>query len=125
MTLNPSSVIRSVDPSGENIKSYTDSTGSKVQGVALVNEQEQLIGGPSYPLYTQGFGLNNIDEASSTITYIGKETDNGRWLVMKIDTSVGTAVTYATIVNNPSRGTYAVAWAARAALFYNTYAVAV
>jgi hypothetical protein len=71
------------------------------------------------------FATNNIDEASATVTYIGKEDADGAWFIMKIDTSSGTAFTYATITNNTDQTTgYADAFADRATLTYSTYSTA-
>lgn len=71
------------------------------------------------------YGANNIAEPSATITYVGKETKDADWLVQKIDTSSDTALTYATILNNPTVTTYADAWTARAStLVYGTYSQA-
>jgi len=66
-------------------------------------------------------GTNDIDEASETITYIGKEDANGGWQIMKIDTTSGTAITYATAANNPGYASYATAWEARTMLTYSSY----
>lgn len=71
------------------------------------------------------YSTNNIDEASDTVTYIGKEDADGAWFIMKIDTSSGTAFTYATITNNTDQTTgYADAFADRATLTYSTYSTA-
>lgn len=67
------------------------------------------------------YGTNNIDEASATVTYIGKEDADGAWYIMKIDTSSGTAFTYATVSNNPTLTSYTLAWAGRAAATYAAY----
>jgi hypothetical protein len=67
------------------------------------------------------WGTNNVDEASATVTYVGQEKSDGTWRVMKIDTSSGTAITYAAIGNNSLVTTYASAWAARVSLTYGTY----
>lgn len=68
---------------------------------------------------------NTIDEASATVTYIGKENAAAVWSILKIDTTSGTVFTYATIVNNAAQTSgYATAWAARASLTYSQYSVA-
>lgn len=70
------------------------------------------------------FSVNNIDEASSTVTYFGKESDEGFWVILKKDTSSGKAFTYATINNNASVTSYSSAWSARASLTYGVYSSA-
>jgi len=70
---------------------------------------------------TKQIGTNNLDEASATVTYVGKEDADGTWIVQKIDTSSGTAITYATVTNNPSVTSYNDAWAARTSLTYQNY----
>jgi hypothetical protein len=71
-----------------------------------------------------GFSTNNIDEASATLTYIGKEDGDGAWYVQKIDTSSGTAITYATLNNNAAVTDYTTAWTNRGTLTYNNYSTA-
>ncbi len=62
----------------------------------------------------------DVDEASATITYVGKEDKDGNWLIMKIDTTAGTFIRYASKKNNPSYADYASAWTDRALLVYGT-----
>jgi hypothetical protein len=70
------------------------------------------------------WGVNNIDEASATVTYIGAENSEGDWYIKKIDTTSGTSFTHATEVNNGSYTTYATAWTARTLLTYGAYSTA-
>lgn len=70
------------------------------------------------------YATSDIDEASATVTYIGKMDADGAWMVMKIDSSSGTAFTYATELNNATVTSYADAWTARATLTYGTYSEA-
>ena len=70
------------------------------------------------------FGTNDIDEASATLTYIGKEDADGVWVIQKIDESSGLAIGYATQSNNPSVTSYAEAWANRDSLTYGSYSEA-
>lgn len=67
------------------------------------------------------FGVNDVDTASATLTYVGKEDKDGNWCVQKIDTTTGVAVRWASSLNNGGYLTYAAAWAARASLTYGTY----
>jgi len=77
----------------------------------------------SNPLPTESvkYNTNEIEEASSTVTYFGMEDKNGNWLVKKIDTTSGAAFSYATINNNSSYATYDTAWTARNSLVYSNY----
>jgi len=70
---------------------------------------------------TKVSGTNNIDEASSTLTYVGKEDKDGVWAIQKIDTSSGTSITYATQTNNPTYTSYSNAWTNRTSLTYSAY----
>lgn len=67
------------------------------------------------------FGTCDVEVASATVTYVGKEDKDGSWLVQKIDTTSGTSIRYATVTNNPGYLNYSAAWAARASLTYQTY----
>lgn len=64
------------------------------------------------------FEMRNMIEASSTLTYIGKEKNTGEWLFLKLDSSSVLVKTYATVVNNPSVTSYADAYSAYASLTY-------
>lgn len=77
-------------------------------------------------LRQERISVNDIDEASSTLTYMGKEDGDGIWIIQKIDESSNpTLFTYASEKNNSSYKTYSAAWTARAGLNYNNYEVAV
>ena len=106
MPLTPSSVKRSTDATGDDIKTFIDSGSKVVQAVAMLD----------------GFVTNHLEEATATVTYIGKQRLDAAWLVVKLDTTTGIVMTYASIVNNATVLTYAAAWAARATtLVYSTY----
>ncbi len=92
-----------INPDGTNIGSSSDSSLQKISA-------------------TLRFATNNIDEASETLIYIGKEDKDGAYLIKKIDTSSGTVITFATIVNNVAVTTYASAWSSRASLSYTNFA---
>jgi hypothetical protein len=85
-----------------------------------------VVNPPGYSVSTAGdeYQTNDIAEPSAVLTYFGKEKADGTWLVMSVDTTSGTAIRYASVANNAAITTYAAAWAARATLTYNTYAVA-
>lgn len=57
---------------------------------------------------SQLFGVNDIEEASATVTYIGDE-------------SSGTSFGYATEKNNSDYKNYTDAWTNRASLTYQNY----
>lgn len=67
------------------------------------------------------YGLNDYEVASATITYVGKERNDGAWMVTEIDSTTGYAITYATVANNPSVTTYTDAWTDRATLTYGSF----
>jgi len=67
------------------------------------------------------FNTNDIEEASTTITYIGSENQTGAWYIKKIDTTSGNVFSHATVTNNAAYTTYDTAWAARASLVYANY----
>jgi exopolysaccharide biosynthesis protein len=94
------------------------------KGLDAVRSIEAITSDNGIPTFSQ-YSTNAIDEASATVTYIGKEDKDGNWYVLKIDTSSGTVFTYATITNNPTQTTgYADAWADRATLTYDIFSVA-
>lgn len=64
---------------------------------------------------------NDIDDVSeNNVTYIGKETEEGLWLIMKIVTdSSGTTIRGASQKNNVAYDNYASAWEDRLSLTYD------
>ena len=70
------------------------------------------------------FSTNDVEEASSSLTYVGKEDADGQWALVKIDESSDTSIQYATVSNNPTKTTYTTAWADRASLTYQNYSEA-
>lgn len=64
------------------------------------------------------FMAHDVDEPSSTLTYVGKVRKDGTWVIMKIDTASGTAIRYAGSKNNSSYSDYASAWNDRDSLTY-------
>ena len=114
MALTNSSVKRSVDAIGDDILTFQTSGSKQVQAVASVDDSGAQI---------VGYGACNVAVAGA-ITYVGKESAAGAWLVMSIDATSGTVIRYATVANNVAVLTYAAAWAARATLTYGTYSEA-
>ncbi|RLI53851.1 MAG: hypothetical protein DRP09_14645, partial [Candidatus Thorarchaeota archaeon] len=62
--------------------------------------------------------FHDLDEAGSPVTYVGKLTSGGSWLVNKVDETSQVDSTYANISNNSSYDSYVTAWAARGSLVY-------
>lgn len=67
------------------------------------------------------FTVLNVDENTSTTTYVGKTDNYGNWVIQKIIADPNIAVTYASAVNNPTYTTYSSAWASRTSLSYDSY----
>jgi len=67
------------------------------------------------------FNTNDIEEASSTVTYIGMEDDAGTWYLLKIDSSSDFSFGHASIATDVGEATYSAAWTARASLSYGDY----
>lgn len=71
------------------------------------------------------FNTSDIDEASNTVTYIGKMDADGAWLILKIDSSSNpNSFTYASVLNNPTVTSYGDAYTNRATLTYGAYSTA-
>jgi len=82
----------------------------------------QYIGSTNpLPINDIKYNTNDIEEASSTITYIGAEDKDGNWYIKKIDTTTGCVFSHATVKNNSGYTTYDTAWTARAGLTYQNY----
>ena len=107
---------------------FNSSFDDSYQVLAVENLVLDTVSGDVKRLTSADLGvykLNNVETASSTVTYLGTESPDGNYLIKKIDTSSGVAITYATIANNASVSTYSSAWSQRATLTYNVYSVAV
>lgn len=105
--------------------STTDLTTPTKVAVDPITNGLVVSGAVSISTISDDHKTNTIDEASATVTYIGKENASAVWSILKIDTTSGTVFTYATIVNNAAQTSgYATAWAARASLTYSQYSVA-
>lgn len=72
------------------------------------------------------FSVNDLDEASATITYVGYEAQDGHWYIKKLDETSGLAVGHATRKNNTSANvaSYTNAWTNRATLTYTDISLA-
>lgn len=103
---------------GTTVPVYVDPTTHRLYVDSLLNSA-------SVTQTIAKFGLNQTESPSTTLTYLGKETKDGEWLIVSIDSTSGVTMTYATVTNNPTVTTYADAWAARATtLVYGTYSQA-
>jgi len=63
------------------------------------------------------FLLNNVEDDSGT-KYLGEEKKSGEWRFTKITPTK--AFTYATVTNNPTKTSYALAYASYSSLTYET-----
>jgi hypothetical protein len=105
-----------------NVKQETVQWTAKSHRVTEVDSDgNEITPSNPKPVDTIVYNTNNIDEASTTVCYIGMEDKNGSWSVKRIDTTSGASFTYATVKNNTSYLTYDTAWTARAALTYENY----
>ena len=68
--------------------------------------------------------INNFEEVSTTVNYLGMEDKDGVAVIEKIDTTSGVIITYATIINNPTRTTYTDLWNNRTTNIFNIYSEA-
>jgi len=62
--------------------------------------------------------LQDVDEASSTLTYLGKLKNDGKWLIVKIDSTSGATFRFANESNNSSYSDYSTAFTNRTTLTY-------
>lgn len=104
-----------VDSGGEQVTV----TGGKLDVNASIDTTGLATSANQNP--ADAYTTNDIDEATTTVTYIGMETSSGSWYVKKIDTTTDTSFGHATITNNASYLTYTTAWAARTLLTYNNF----
>lgn len=72
----------------------------------------------SYDMFAN-YKTQEVDEVSN-VTYVGKLTPNGKYLIEKItDNSGDLIIQFANISNNPTQFTYSNAWGNRITLTYN------
>ena len=67
---------------------------------------------------TEEFSINDVDDASSTTSYIGLAKSDGTWLIRKVVDSTTFSIRYANVSNNSSYTDYSTAWTNRASLTY-------
>jgi len=92
----------------------------------LTQDADGTVVGGLKRITSKAFGdyiANDIEETGN-LTYIGFENLDGDYFIQKIDATSGKSIRFATIVNNPTRTTYALAWTNRATLTYETYSTA-
>ena len=90
---------------------YTDGV-SRPRGVNTMAVHIQ------HTTFDDALALNDFEEASTTLLYLGSTTPQGAYRIERIDLSDGIVIGYASAVNNPSVTTYSAAWTARATLTY-------
>jgi hypothetical protein len=67
------------------------------------------------------YATQDVVEPDSETTYVGKETNNGEWLIQKIrEVGNSTVIVYATVANNETITTYNDAWINRDSLVYSS-----
>lgn len=65
------------------------------------------------------YALQDTEEVLN-ITYVGKENDEGVWLLFRVvETNGSNVIRYASEINNPTYTTYDTAWSARVGLTYS------
>ena len=70
-------------------------------------------------VFSESFFANDVDEVSKTELYVGESTSGGQWRIKQVIGDKDLTIRYATLVNNPSKTTYALAWTDRLALTYD------
>jgi len=85
---------------------YVDETTHRLLVSAVITSQAD-----------SAFGINDIDDVTST-EYYGYSKTDAEYQIRKI---TNTGVTYATILNNSGTADYATAWANRATLTYGRF----
>jgi len=92
--------------------SFQDSAGNDVR--VRVNGKGQIETST-----TGSHQLNDLENASSTVTYIGDERVDGEWRVRRMTKTIsGLMLDYATIKQNASLINYSTAWSNRLTLVY-------
>jgi hypothetical protein len=105
-------------PTAPKVIGVNNSSGERINP-ATEDKQDDII--TAIQEVSGEYNTNDIDEASSTVTYIGMEREEGNYLMKKIDTSSGNSFQYASVNNNSGYTTYNTAWAARTSLSYANY----
>jgi len=103
--------------SGGGKYAFRDSSGEPSHGIVNDLHQQSTVS-------EERWGLNNTSKAGN-ITYTGQEDVNGNWIIRKITkTGSNIAMSYATVINNPTVITYTDAWDDRTTMTYDLYKVA-
>jgi hypothetical protein len=70
----------------------------------------------------RAYELNDVDDTGTGITYLGKATVDGLWLIERLtETGTDLAKDYANISNNSGQATYTDAWSNRLSLIYQEF----
>jgi len=62
--------------------------------------------------------FQDMDSPTSVLSYIGKQTNASKWLILKLDETAGILLRYANVSNNATQTNYTDAWANRASLTF-------
>jgi len=88
-----------------------------------MSRQAIVLGGNTVSSSSGGGGdatdiyyFQDLDDGSTL--YIGKSKTDGTWQISKMTGSADLNMAYASLTNNPTRTTYALAWTNRATLTY-------
>lgn len=94
--------------------------------LGVYNPTTSAIDRMTQPSGDSKYATNHLDDYTTTnVTYIGQEDKDGAWKIIKIDETGNFPVfTFASVSNNPTLTTYALAWAARTTATYNVYSTA-
>ena len=85
-------------------------------GYKFLKKQDEILA----KLGLGDYYTNDVDDYSeANVTYVGKEKDDGTWLILKIAETSGTEIRAASAVNNPAYTEYSSAWANRLSLDYD------
>ena len=69
---------------------------------------------------TNNYYTNDLDDyTEENIMYVGKEKNDGTWLIMKLDMTSGIIIRGASSINNSTYSTYTDAWNNRTSLIYD------
>ena len=72
----------------------------------------------SGPVELSQYLFHDMESPTSTLSYIGKQDNLGKWLILELNESTGLVLRYANVSNNSGQTTYTAAWANRASLTF-------
>lgn len=99
---------------------FTDSQGRKKE--ALVDSSRHLQVDVNNGNMLTSYETNNVEKVNSGLIYNGVEDKDGNWCIQKVSINGrNTTVSFATVVNNPSKTSYPSAWTHRASITYGYF----